>query len=266
MTPSVRICALLAAVAAALVLDGCMTRPPAPVDERQDDEQQPDVEAARRIGEDGDAEEAAAGPEPGSPRSLLEAAGQAEQRPGESGDLADHLEADAAFDDQPRRETGDDQGEQRRRAAARCAPGEEGQRGHRGEAAQGGREPDRRRRQRQEPGERRQEVDVDGVLVFVERLEVQRHDAAVLVDAVMGDGPGVVAHARLVVMEAGRDDVEGGEAEGCDHHGRDRERHPPGMGAEQGREAGEPALRDEPDLELQGGGRRRRHLSAGNLD
>jgi len=33
MTPSVRICALLAA-AAALALDGCMTRPPAPVDER----------------------------------------------------------------------------------------------------------------------------------------------------------------------------------------------------------------------------------------
>ena len=34
MTPPVRICALLAAVAAALVLAGCMTRPPAPVDER----------------------------------------------------------------------------------------------------------------------------------------------------------------------------------------------------------------------------------------
>jgi lipoprotein NlpD len=34
MTPSVRNCALLAAVAAALVLAGCMTRPPAPVDER----------------------------------------------------------------------------------------------------------------------------------------------------------------------------------------------------------------------------------------
>ncbi|HVR92711.1 MAG TPA: peptidoglycan DD-metalloendopeptidase family protein [Casimicrobiaceae bacterium] len=34
MTPPVRISALLAAVAAALVLAGCMTRPPAPVDER----------------------------------------------------------------------------------------------------------------------------------------------------------------------------------------------------------------------------------------
>jgi lipoprotein NlpD len=34
MTPSKRIPALLAAVAAALVLAGCMTRPPAPVDER----------------------------------------------------------------------------------------------------------------------------------------------------------------------------------------------------------------------------------------
>lgn len=34
MTPPVRICALLATVAAALVVAGCMTRPPAPVDER----------------------------------------------------------------------------------------------------------------------------------------------------------------------------------------------------------------------------------------
>ena len=34
MMPPVRICALLAAVAAALILAGCMTRPPAPVDER----------------------------------------------------------------------------------------------------------------------------------------------------------------------------------------------------------------------------------------
>ena len=34
MTPPVRICALLATVGAALVVAGCMTRPPAPVDER----------------------------------------------------------------------------------------------------------------------------------------------------------------------------------------------------------------------------------------
>ena len=47
-------------------------------------------------------------------------------------------------------------------------------------------------------------VDVDRVLVFAKRLEEEREVDAVLIDAEVGDRPGVVADRRLVDVEPGR--------------------------------------------------------------
>ena len=75
--------------------------------------------------------------------------------------------------------------------------------------------------QRQERRQQRLRVDTDGSLVIAEGAKEERPDNPVLIDAMVGDGPAVVAERRLVAKQTWRARLQSHEVTD-DHHGEDR--------------------------------------------
>ena len=178
---------------------GRLSEPPG---NRQGDRDQEDLEPRGGVAVDGEREKDAGDPEPARRRAAARRGTRAQPTATPPGD---GLEADPALDDQPGGEAGQREGAERDQPRAGHPPRGGGEEPDHREPEERRRETLDRDRQRQKADQRGDRIDIDRVLVFAKRLKEEGKVDAVLVDAEVGDRPGVVPDRRLVDIEPGGD-------------------------------------------------------------
>ena len=114
------------------------------------------------------------------------------------------FEHGAAEMEEPRLEGGLENENQGYGSGTRQAPPQSPRHHRQGDTGEGVWQPDDDGGQRQERRQQSLRVDADRSLVITERAKKERPRNSVLIDAVVGDGPAVVAECRLVAKETWR--------------------------------------------------------------